>query len=452
MQPAKPTEPPAPKATVFFRSLGCPKNQVDTEIMLGALAVGHYAIAERLEDADLAVVNTCSFIESAREESIATILELADLKEEGGLKALVVTGCLPQRYGRELVKELPEVDAFVGTGDFPRIAEILDRALQGGERGIYVDAGRTHLYDADQPRLLIGGQHSAYVKIAEGCDRVCAFCAIPGIRGAFQSRPIESVIQEAVALGRAGTVELNLVSQDTTSYGKDLYGRPRLADLVRSIDEVAEIEWVRLLYLYPSAVSDDLIDAIAGARRVLPYIDMPLQHASDRLLRSMKRGVTAVRQRDRVARIRERIADVVLRTTFIVGFPGETDEDFEILCDFVREMRFDRVGAFRYSDEEKTSAADYAEKVPRELALERYERLVSLQRELMTESLEEFVGNEVSVLIDKSVAGLGVGRLWSQAPEIDGVVFVRGDVTAGSFVRARVTGVRNADLEAVPLS
>ena len=441
-------KPVQPKAGVWFRSLGCPKNQVDSEVMLAALAAGGYAICERLEDADAAIVNTCSFIESAREESIAAILDVADLREEGRLRALVVTGCLPQRYGQELARELPEVDAFVGTADFPNIAGILGDALDGLGGGVYVDAGRTHLYSNDEPRMLIGGTHSAYVKIAEGCDRVCAFCAIPGIRGAFQSRRIESIVSEVRALGEQGAREINLISQDTTSYGKDLYGSPRLAELIAALDQVDEVDWIRLLYLYPTAVNDAVIDAVAAAKRVLPYVDMPLQHASDRVLRAMRRGVTAERQRALVGRLRERIPDLVLRTTFIVGFPGERDEDFEELLAFVRETGFDRAGVFRYSDEEGTRAFDLGEKVPRERARERFDQLMRAQREVMSRKLEAHVGQEVTVLVDSAAAGRAKGRLWSQAPEIDGGVLLHGHVAAGRFARARVRAVRDVDLEA----
>ena len=445
-----------PRGRVYFRSLGCPKNQVDSELMLGSLALEGYAIAERLEDADIAVINTCSFIESAREESIEVILDVAEHKEQGGLRALLVAGCLPQRYGRELARELPEVDAFVGTGDFPKLAQILERALEGRERGVYVDAGRTHLYDDHEPRMLIGGAHSAYLKIAEGCDRVCTFCAIPAIRGRFQSRPLDSIVREAESLAAGGAVELILVSQDTNSWGKDLPrsegapGRPRLSQLVDALDGVGP-DWVRLLYLYPSAVDDALIDSIACAKRVLPYLDIPLQHASDPVLKAMRRGVTAERHRTLLEKLRERIPGAVLRTTFIVGFPGETDDDFEALCEFVREQRFDRLGVFRYSDEAGTAACELPGKVPRELARARHDALVEIQRGIMDASLADQVGFEADVLVDRASAGLGVARLWSQAPEIDGQVLVRGDVPAGSFARVRLTGVRGPDFEAVPV-
>jgi ribosomal protein S12 methylthiotransferase len=444
-------KPAQPTARVYFRSLGCPKNQLDTEVMLGSLALQGFAISEQLEDADIAVVNTCSFIESAREESIAAILELADLREDGALAGLVVAGCLPQRYGHELAKELPEVDAFVGTGDFPRIADILTGVLEGKRGGVYVEAGRTHLYDEDTPRLLIGEHHSAYVKIAEGCDRVCAFCAIPGIRGVFQSRPIESVVREVQALAGQGVREVNLISQDTTSYGKDVYGGPRLAELIRALDGVEGIDWVRLLYLYPSALSEDVIDAVAGAKRVLPYIDVPLQHGSDAVLRRMRRGVTSGRQRALVARLRDRIPGVALRTTFIVGFPGETDDDFAELLDFVSESRFERLGVFRYSDEEGTHAAELDHKVPREVARKRYAELTGLQQGIMTRALEQRIGEEVDILVDQSAPGIAVGRLWSQAPEIDGVVRLKREAPVGEFARVRISGVTAVDLLAEPV-
>jgi ribosomal protein S12 methylthiotransferase len=439
---------PAPKARVHFRSLGCPKNQLDSEVMLGSLALAGYAIAEQLDDADVAVVNTCSFIESAREESVEAILEVADRRQAGRLRGLVVTGCLPQRYGAELAKELPEVDAFVGTGRFQDIAAILDDALAGRSRGVYVEAGRTHLYDERDPRLPIGPRHTAYVKIAEGCNRPCAFCAIPGIRGRFQSRRLESVVAEARQLAAAGARELNLVAQDSTAWGHDLPGRPTLAALLRALDEVEGIDWIRLLYVYPTAVTDELIEALAGGRRVLPYVDVPLQHASDAMLRAMKRGATAAKQRELIACLRARIPGLTLRTTFIVGFPGETDADFEELCEFVRQARFDRVGVFRYSDEEGTAAAAYPDKVARAVARARHRRLMAIQRAVMAEKLGALVGSEATVLVDEAGARIARGRLASQAPEIDGAVLLRGETKTGELVRARITGVRGGvDLE-----
>jgi ribosomal protein S12 methylthiotransferase len=447
----------APRATVHFRSLGCAKNLLDTEVMLGALAVRGFAIAERLEDADVAVVNTCSFIDSAREESVQAILDVAELRESGRLRGLVVAGCMPQRYGAALARELPEVDAFVGTSAFHQIADILEDALAGRGRGVYVEAGRTHLYDHASPRILTGAGHSAYVKIAEGCDRVCAFCAIPGIRGRFQSRQPESVIAEVKQLASLGVREINLVAQDSTSYGKDLarsgpgLGRPKLADLVRALDATDVPAWIRLLYLYPSAVTPELIDAVASAKRVLPYVDVPLQHASDRVLAAMKRGTTGARQRRLVERLRAGIPGLTLRTTLIVGFPGETDDDFDELLDFVRWARLDRVGVFRYSDEEGTAAAALPGKVPRKLARERYRALTKLQAGILAEKLAQRVGDEDTVLVD---APLGreraQARLASQAPDIDGVTFVRGEaLRAGDRVRVRITGVRQGvDLEA----
>lgn len=437
----------APQARVHFRSLGCPKNRLDSEVMIGTLALAGYAIAERIEDADVVVVNTCSFIESAREESVNAILEVADLRESGRLRGLVVAGCLPQRYGGELAKELPEVDAFVGTGHFQDIATILDDALAGRGRGVYVDAGRTHLYDDTEPRVLIGPTHSAYLKISEGCDRVCAFCAIPGIRGKFQSRSVESVLAEARQLAEAGVRELNLVAQDATAFGKDRTGRPDLAGLLRALDAVEGLDWIRQLYLYPTAVTDELVAVLAGGRRVLPYVDVPLQHASDDVLKNMKRGATEARQRALVEKLRARIPDLTLRTTFIVGFPGETDADFERLLQFVRDVRFDRVGVFRYSDEEGTSAVDLPGKVPRKVARARHRELMRVQQEIMREKLAALVGATVPVLVDEA-GRQARGRMASQAPEIDGVVFLKGPAAAGALLEARITGVRDVDLEA----
>ena len=457
--------PPPPKAAVHFRSLGCPKNLLDTEVMLGSLALHGYAIAERLEDADVAVVNTCSFIESAREESIQAILEVAEEKESGRLRALILCGCLPQRYGEELAAELPEVDAFVGTSSFQEITRILDETLAGRSRRIYVEAGQTHLYDDRSPRVLVGQGHTAYLKIAEGCDRTCAFCAIPAIRGSFQSRTLRSVITEAEQLASIGVREINLVAQDTTAWGKDLRdpeqggeapatetsesGRPRLEAMLRALDEVEGLDWIRLLYLYPTAVSDPLIEVLASSRRVLPYLDVPLQHASDRVLALMKRGSTQARQRRLVERLRNGIPDLTLRTTYMVGFPGEDEDDFAELCDFARETRFDRVGVFRYSDEEGTAAFGLPDKVPREVATDRFHRLLQIQREIMLEKLEARVGEETQVLVDAVIGdGLAEARLPSQAPEIDGVVFLEGGAQPGDLVIARITGVRDVDLEA----
>lgn len=440
--------PTAPRARVHFRSLGCPKNRLDSEVMIGTLALAGYAIAERIDDADVVVVNTCSFIESAREESIDAILEVADLRESGGLRGLVVAGCLPQRYGADLAKELPEVDVFVGTGRFPEIATILDDALAGKGRGVYVDAGRTHLYDETEPRVLIGPTHSAYLKISEGCDRVCAFCAIPGIRGKFQSRSVESVVAEARQLAEAGVRELNLVAQDATAFGKDRTGRPDLAGLLRALDEVEGLDWIRPLYLYPTAVTDELVRVLASGRRVLPYVDVPLQHASDAVLRAMKRGATESKQRALVEKLRSEVPGLTLRTTFIVGFPGETDADFERLLGFVREARFDRVGVFRYSDEEGTTALGLANKVPRKVARDRHRELVRVQHEIMREKLEGLVGSRVTVLVDED-GRRARGRMASQAPEIDGVVFLKGPVRAGELREVRLSRARDVDLEGV---
>ncbi len=437
-----------PKASLWVRSLGCAKNQVDSEVMLGALAQSGYAIAEQLEDADVALVNTCSFIGPARQESVDAILEVSELRQRGRLRGLLVAGCLPQRYGAELARELPEVDAFIGTGDFPRIAEILAGALAGRHGGVYVEPGRTHLPDERDARLLIGPRHSAWLKLAEGCDRGCAFCAIPAIRGRFQSRTLESVVAEARALAAQGVRELGLVSQDTCSWGKDLPGRPALAELVRALDAVDGLDWIRLHYLYPSAVADDLLDAMAGARRVLPYVDVPLQHASDRLLRAMRRGDTAKRQRALVERVRRRLPSATLRTTFIVGFPGETERDFEELLARVREVRFDRVGVFRYSDEEGTPAASLPGKVAASAAQRRFRTLTALAREVLAGKLEAQVGAEATILIDRSAEGRSVGRLASQAPEVDGCVLVRGAAPVGSFARVRLVRARTPDLEA----
>ncbi|MFQ5699173.1 MAG: 30S ribosomal protein S12 methylthiotransferase RimO [Myxococcota bacterium] len=441
-------QPPPHKARVHFRSLGCPKNTVDSEVMLAALALGGYAIAERLEDADVAVINTCSFIESAREESIEAILEVADLRKSGRLAGLVVTGCLPQRYGEGLARELPEVDAFIGTYEYPRIARVLDAALEGKRRGVYVEAGRTYLHADSDPRLLIGGRHSAYLKIAEGCDRTCAFCAIPSIRGRFQSRSLDSLVREAQALVREGVRELVVISQDTCSWGRDLGGRERLPDLLRALDRVEGLDWLRVMYLYPSGVTRELIDTFASAKRLLSYVDVPLQHASDPVLRAMRRGLAAERQARLVESLRATLPGVAIRTTFIVGFPGETDRDFERLCEFVREYRFERLGVFRYSEEEGTPAWGRPDPVPRARARERYRELCAIQADIQAEQQRSHVGRSLQVLVDRGGEQSALGRLWSQAPEIDGSVRLQGGAAAGQLVEARITGFQGADLQA----
>jgi ribosomal protein S12 methylthiotransferase len=446
-------------AKVHLLTLGCPKNQVDSEIMLGQLARAGHEVVLDPDEADVLVVNTCAFVADAKQESIDAVLEAARMKTARAGRRLVVSGCLAQRYASELPGLLPEVDAFVGTGEFPRIAAILDEALakpagssRRRGRAIYVDAGRTHLYDDRSPRLLVGPPHSAYVKIAEGCDRVCAFCAIPAIRGRFQSRTPASVVAEARQLASGGAREINLVAQDSTSWGKDLPGRPKLPSLLRTLDAVDGLDWIRLLYVYPSAVSDDLIEVLATGRRVLPYVDVPLQHASDAMLRAMRRGTTAERQRRLVERLRGGIPDLTLRTTLIVGFPGEREADFEALCDFVRDVRFDRVGVFRYSDEEGTAAHALAGKVPTQVARERQRVLVGLLREIQREKLRELVGREVELLIDAGGRDRARGRMRSQAPEIDGEVLLRGAATTGEMLRARITNARGADLSAEPVA
>jgi ribosomal protein S12 methylthiotransferase len=311
-----------------------------------------------------------------------------------------------------------------------------------------VDAGRTHLYSERDPRILVGPTHTAYVKIAEGCNRPCAFCAIPGIRGRFQSRPPDSILAEARQLASAGVKEINLIAQDSTVWGADLPGRERLPDLLRALDAVENLEWIRLLYVYPSAVTDELIDVLKSGQRLLPYVDVPLQHASDPILRSMKRGVTEAKQRALVEKLHARIPGLTLRTTFIVGFPGETHEDFERLCEFVRDCRFDRAGVFRYSDEEDTAAHALPNKVPRATARERYRKLTAIQSEIMAEKLDQSVGEEANVLVDAAFPGGARARLASQAPEIDGVVWLKGEAPVGQMVRARLVARRALDLEA----
>ncbi|GIW42085.1 MAG: ribosomal protein S12 methylthiotransferase RimO [Candidatus Binatia bacterium] len=430
---------------VYFQSLGCPKNLVDSEVMLGLLAQAGAEFVLDPAAADVCVVNTCAFVEAAKKESIDAILELGRHKELDPGKKIVVTGCLAQRYGPELAGLLPEVDAFLGTGDFPRLTDL----LEGRYPNLPSRYGRPahFLPDLGLPRLRTGPFFSAYLKVSEGCNRRCSFCIIPKIRGRQRSRPLDSILEEAERLAADGVVEVNLVAQDLTAYGRDLREGVGLARLVRELARVEGIAWIRLLYLYPSAIDTELLRAIAEEPRVCPYVDVPLQHASDRVLRRMRREKSGAALRRLVARIRNEIPGVAIRTTFLVGFPGETEEDFEILLDFVREARFDRLGVFPYSAEEGTEAASFPDQVPKKVARARLRRLVEEQARISAEQNAAMVGSAVTVLVcGEDERGRLYGRLATQAPEVDGVVYLRGTARPGSFVRARIDRASTYDL------
>jgi len=439
--------PPAPQR-VHFISLGCPKNRIDTETMLAGLQ-GDYVISPEAQDADVVVVNTCAFVESAQQESINTILEVADLKETGSLKKLIVSGCLSQRFSKELAAELPEVDHFVGTSDLGAVREILD--AQRPARRLYVSDPDRAGFDWEQPRVNTMAGHSAYLKIAEGCSNACAFCIIPKLRGPQRSRTIESVVKEATELAAQGVVELNLIAQDLTAYGYDLAPRSSLTRLLEALEEVEGIRWIRLFYAYPRSFPSGLTELMARSKKVVPYIDMPLQHISDHVLSLMRRGTRAEVIRRRLNDLREQVPGIAIRTTFIVGYPGEREEDHQQLLSFVREARFERLGAFMFSREEGTESYELPDQVPEEVKQRRYDELMFAQREVARELNERLVGREVEVLIERvsdESELVVVGRTAQQAPDIDGVTFVglREDLAAGMIVRGVVTQVTDYDL------
>jgi ribosomal protein S12 methylthiotransferase len=409
---------------VHLTTLGCPKNQVDSELMLGMLAAAGIPIAARAEDADCLVVNTCAFIDRARQESVNTILDLAQLKERGRCRSLIVTGCLTQRYGREILTEMPEVDAILGTSELDRIVDLVRQAA--GRHDWATSAPPGYLYDAGTPRLLAERVPYAYVKIAEGCDMGCTFCAIPQFRGNHRSRRLRDVVAEVEALARRGIQEAILVSQDTLAYGKDRPGNGDIGDLLRALSDTT-MPWVRVMYLHPAHVNDRVIEQFARAR-IVPYVDMPIQHADDTVLRAMRRAVTARRMREIIHGFRAAIPGLTLRTTVLVGFPGETEAAVERLLDFVEEMRFDRLGVFTYSPEEGTAALDLPDAVPSEVAEERAATVEEVQERIAWEQAQRLDGSVQRVLVDgpsQDPAFGWEGRTAGQAPEIDGVVYLR---------------------------
>jgi ribosomal protein S12 methylthiotransferase len=436
---------------VHLLTLGCPKNLADSELMLGALTSAGFEITLDPEDAQILLVNTCAFIEAAKKESIDAILDAAETKKRGCGKRLVVAGCLSQRYATELAATMPEVDVFVGTGNFLDLPELLRRTEAPELRPIPY-AGAAHLLPtATIPRVKTGDFFTSYLKISEGCNHKCAFCIIPKIRGLHESRPLSDLVAEARNLAAGGVRELNLIAQDLTAYGRDLDQPSSLAALLRELSTIDELRWIRLLYCYPNFVTDELLDAIAELPKVVKYIDMPLQHADDAMLRAMRRersGAALVKLLDRV---RRRIPEVVLRTSFIVGFPGETDEAFDRLADFVRNEQFDRVGVFTYSREENTAAFDLSDQVPERVKRARRASLMATQSEISLAKNRSLVGREIEVLVEGAMPGRSTrlrGRTSGQAPEIDGSVFLAGDAEAGEFVRARVDKALSYDLHA----
>ena len=460
-------------------SLGCPKNLVDSEVMLGLAQQSGHQLTRDAADADVLVVNTCAFIDKAKQESIDTILEMAELKKTGKCQRLVVTGCMAERYRDELREQIPEIDAVLGTGEVPQIVDVLGSGI--GDRGssavipLLRSNGEpvrlprspipdprslpTYIYDADTPRLLATPRHYAYIKIAEGCDYKCAFCIIPKLRGQYRSRPAESIVREAQVLASRGVKELLLISQDTSFYGIDRGERGGLARLLRQLNTVDGLEWVRMLYLYPTTIGDDVLDAMAESEKVCKYVDLPLQHASDDVLKRMKRPGTRASYEQLLARIRRRVPGVTLRTTFIVGFPGETADDFAQLQDFVRAVGFDHVGAFTYSHEEGTTAHTLPDDVPARVKRQRQSALMSLQKRIVKKAQQLRTGQRVRILIDGPSAEHELvlrGRLEGQAPDIDPAVYLTdcdpSNFAAGEFVEAEIVGARDYDLLARPLT
>ena len=441
---------------VGFVSLGCPKNQLDTEVMLHEVLEAGYEITPEETEADVVIVNTCAFIESAKKEAIDNILDVAWLKKHHKLKAIIVTGCLAERYGEEIFKELPEVDAVLGVGSIHRIVEAIEAVTAKKKKG----SGPKFFSHDDRDAVSLGGDrvlttpdYAAYLKIAEGCDNRCTYCAIPSIRGRFRSRPMDDLVAEAKQMEALGVKELTLIAQDITRYGQDLYGAYSLAPLIRRITEETSIPWIRLLYCYPDKITDDLIAEIRDNPRVLKYIDLPLQHISDPVLRRMNRHGDSAMIRGVLAKLRREIPDVVIRTTFIVGFPGETAADFEALCAFVKEQKFDHAGAFAYSREEGTPAHDFPDQIDEQVKQDRLDILMREQTEINEALNREKIGKTIDVLCEDydPVAEVHFGRSAADAPEIDGKVYFKSPsrVAPGTFVRVKVREVLDYDLYGV---
>lgn len=440
--------------TFAFVSLGCPKNLVDSERMLGKLAQEGYALTPDADGADVVVVNTCGFIEPARQESLGVIREMLDLKRQGRVGAVVVAGCLAERKKEALLDEVPGVDHIVGVFGREEIAQVVDRSrqhrLRDEQRALFRPAPVQALEDT--ARLRITPRHYAYLKISEGCDRLCTFCAIPAMRGKHVTKPIEEVVREARELAADGVRELIIVAQDTTYYGLDLYGRLRLAELLQELEQVDGIEWIRILYAYPVHFTDELMVTLAGSKKVIPYLDMPLQHINDRLLKRMLRKVTRRETEDLLGRLRGAIPRLTLRSTFIVGFPGETEAEFDELCEFIQAARFERLGVFTYSLEPGTPAERLPEQIPEEVKVHRRDQLMAIQQRIAFAWTARQVGAEIDVIVDRAdseMPGQYLARGHADAPDIDCLVRLKGkNLRPGDLVRARVTGADGYDLAA----
>lgn len=430
-------------------SLGCDKNLVDSEKMMGLLRADGWTFTDDEQEADAILINTCCFIGDAKEESVNTILEMADLKQNGKLKALLVTGCMAQRYKQEIIDEIPEVDAIVGTSSYDEIRDVLRKVLeQEGPVSCFKELSYTPA--VREERVVSTGGYYAFLKIAEGCDKRCTYCIIPDLRGPYRSVPMEELVNEAKALAENGVRELILVAQETTLYGLDLYGEKRLPQLLSQLAKIPGIYWIRIQYCYPEEITDELIEVIKTEEKVCHYLDIPIQHASDRILKRMNRRTTRKQLEEMIRKLRREIPDIVLRTTLISGFPGETEEDHQTLMEFVDEMEFDRLGVFAYSAEEDTPAASFPGQIPQELKEERRDEIMELQQEIAFAHSEEMVGRILDVMIEGKVADepAYVGRTYMDAPNVDGLIFVdTGEaLMSGDFVRVRVTQAAEYDL------
>jgi ribosomal protein S12 methylthiotransferase len=441
--------------TVFFTSLGCSKNLVDSQVMLGYMGLDGFSIAEEPNDAEVIIVNTCSFIEASKKESVDTILEMADFKdpENGRCKALVISGCMAQRYAQQLEEEIPEADLIIGTGEYNKITLLL-RALEDRtlEKKSFVEIPK-FIHTEYDPRLNTSPFYTAWLKISEGCNRNCTFCIIPKLRGKLRSRSVESLVKEAENLASTGVRELNLISQDLSDYGVDLDENNKLFNLLSGLEKVENIDWIRLFYFYPDELTDEVIEKMATSAKINKYLDMPVQHFADNVLKRMNRKITGERIHNRIEKLRERIPGIVLRTSIIVGFPGETEEDFEVLLEGIQKARFNHLGIFRYSDEEGTPAFKLQPKVPQDVIEERFDRLFEAQREIVRELNSAYLGKVIPVLIEgehEETELLIQGRHEGQAPDIDGKVIINDlgglDVQVGDLVHVEVTEVLDYDL------
>lgn len=433
---------------ILFISLGCDKNLVDTEVMLGMLASRGYEMTNDEQEADIIVINTCCFIHDAKEESIQNILEMAEYKKSGSAKALIVTGCMAERYRQEILDEIPEVDEVLGTTAYDRILDAVDAALAGQHEVMTADLDALPL--PETKRLVTTGGHFAYLKIAEGCDKHCTYCIIPKIRGNFRSVPMERLLKEAQDLAEQGVKELILVAQETTLYGKDLYGEKSLPKLLRELCKISGIRWIRILYCYPEEITDELIQVMKEEPKICHYLDLPIQHANDTILKRMGRRTSKQELINIVQKLRKEIPDICLRTTLITGFPGETQEQHEEVMEFIDTLEFDRLGAFTYSPEEDTPAATFEDQIDEEVKEDRQADIMELQQEIAFDKAEDMIGREVLVMIEGKVADENayVGRTYRDAPNVDGLIFINTDVEliSGDFAKVKVTGALDYDL------